>query len=138
MAERIARLPGDLVQRAFELLVGERVDPAAVVADQMVVVMRPARVNRFVARRARTEVEPLDEAVLRQLLQGPVDARRPDAAALGAQSIEDLLRREAALLPPEQLDDGPPGAAVAAPSRAQHAHRRLRPGTRVGCALHGP
>src|SRR4029078_5781552 len=38
VAERVARLPGDLVQRAFELLVVERVDPAAGVADEMMVV----------------------------------------------------------------------------------------------------
>jgi hypothetical protein len=71
-----------------------------------------AFVNRFEASRAGTDVDALDEAVLAQLLEHAVDARDPDAAALGSQLIEDLLGGQAAVLAAEELDDRTPGGAV--------------------------
>ena len=52
----------DLVQRPLELVVGERFDLAAVVADEVVMVLS-VRVDRLEAGRAGADVDPLDEAV---------------------------------------------------------------------------
>jgi hypothetical protein len=67
----------------------------------MVMVMGAVRVDRLEARDAGPDVDALDEAVSRQLLERPVDARNADAAALAAEPVEDLLRREAAVLAAE-------------------------------------
>jgi hypothetical protein len=72
----------DLVEGSLELVVGKRLDLAAVVADEVMVVL-PAREDRLEARRARADVDSLHETVLRQLLERPVDARGPDPAAFG-------------------------------------------------------
>ena len=58
----------DVVQRVLELVVGERLDLAAVVADE-VVVMLAVGVDRLEARGAGADVDALDEAVSRQLLE---------------------------------------------------------------------
>lgn len=106
----------DPAQSPLELVVCERLDLAAVVADQ-VVVMLAASVDRLEARGAGADVDALDEAVLAQLLEDPVDARDPDAAAFGAKVVEDFLGGEAAVLAAEQLDDGAPRTAVSVPPR---------------------
>ena len=72
----------DLVQDALELVVGEGFDLAAVVADE-VVMMLAVRVDRLEAGRAGADVDPLDEPVLAQVLEYAVDARDSDPAALG-------------------------------------------------------
>ena len=119
----------DLVQGALELVVGEGFDLAAVVADE-VVVMLAVRVDRLEAGRAGADVDPLDEPVLAQVLEYAVDARDSDPAALGPQLIEDLLGGQAAILAPEQLDDCAASAAVSVPLRLQRGDRRVRP--RIG------
>ena len=94
---RVAGSPFDLVQRALELVVGERLHFAAVVADEVMVVLA-ARVDRLEARGAGADVDPLHVAVPRQLLECAVDARGADTTTLGAQCVEELLRRQAAVL----------------------------------------
>ena len=76
----VPRAAFDLVERPLELVVGERLDLAAVVADEVMVVL-PTRVDRLEARRAGADVDALDEAVLRELFERPIDTCRPDAAA---------------------------------------------------------
>lgn len=117
-ADRVTGLPFDVVERALELGIGERLDRAALLANHVVVVLA-AGVHRLEARRSGAEVDPLHEAVAAQLLERPVDARDPDPPSLAAELVEDLLRRQAAVLPTEQLDYGTPGAPVAVPLRAQ-------------------
>ena len=107
----------DFAEGAFELVVGEGFDFAAVVADEVMVVFAVC-VNRLEARRAGADVDALDEAVLAQLLEHPVDARDADAAAFGAQLVEDLLRGQAAVLAPEELDHREARAAFPVPFRA--------------------
>ena len=91
-----------------------------------------ARVDRLETGRTGTDVDPLDEAVLAQLLEYAVDAGDPDRAALCAELVEDLLGGQTAILAAEQLDDRAPGAAVSVPLRMQGGNRRLRPGIRHG------
>jgi len=123
----------DLVQGALELVVGEGFYLAAVVADE-VVMMLSVRVDRLEASGAGADVDPLDEPVLAQVLEYAVDARDSDPAALGPQPIEDLLGGQAAILAPEQLDDGAASAAVSVALRLQGGDRRVGP--RIGLRGH--
>src|SRR5438270_11629217 len=95
------------------------------------------RVEGLEAGRARPDVDALNEPILAQLLEHAVDARNPDAAAFLPQLIEDLLGGQAAILAPEQLDDGAAGAAVSVPLRVQRGDRRLGPGPRCAHAGNG-
>ena len=108
----------DLAQSPLELIVCECLDFAAVVADE-VVVMLAAGVDRLETRRAGADVDALDEAVLAQLLEDAIDARDPDAATFRAKLVEDLLGREAAVLATEQLDHSASSAAVSMALRVQ-------------------
>ena len=108
----------DLLQGALELVVGEGLDLAAVVADE-VVMMLAARVDRLESRSTSADIDPLHVAVLAQLLEDAVDACDSDPAAFGAELIEDLLRGQTAVLAAEQLHDSTAGAAVSVPSRLQ-------------------
>src|SRR5476649_261864 len=128
--DRVAGLALDLVQRPFELLVGERLELPAGGADEMVV-MLPTRMHRLVAGGARAEVDPLEQALLGQELEDAVDARDSDLPAFGPKLVEDLLRRQAAVLSSEQLDDGPPGDTVSVPAAAERMERLLRPVSRL-------
>ena len=94
----------DLVEGALELVVGERLDLAAVVADEVVMVLA-AGVGGLVTSGSSAEVDALDETLLGQQVEHAVDARDPDAAAFRAQAVEDLLCSQAAVLAAEQLDD---------------------------------
>ena len=98
--DRVAGSAFDLPEGALELVVGECLDLAAVVADEVVVMLAPG-VDRLEARGAGADVDALDEAVLAQLLEDAVDAGDPDATAFRAQLVEDLLSGQAAVLAPE-------------------------------------
>jgi hypothetical protein len=132
----VARPAFDLPEGAFQLIVGERLHLAAVVADEVVVVLA-ARVDRLEACGAGADVDALDEAVLAQLLENAVNAGDPDAAAFRAQLVEDLLRGQAAVLAPEQLDHRAAGAAVSVALCLQRRNRRLGPRARRGRSVHG-
>jgi len=122
----VYRVSFDRVERALELVVGERLDLAAVVADQ-VMMMLAVRVQRLEASRARADLDALQEAVSAELLEGAVDARDPDRPAPVAKLVEDLLRGQAAGLLTEQLDHGAARAAVPVPPRAERGERLLSP-----------
>ena len=91
------------------------------------VVVLAARLHGLVAGGGCADVDALDEAVARQLLEGPVDARDPDRPALGPEGVEDLLRSDTARLAAEQLDHGPAGGAVPASPLPQRLRRDLHP-----------
>ena len=91
------------------------------------VVVLAARAHRLEARDARAEIDALEETLRGEQLEHAVDARDPDAAAVRAQAVEDLLRGEAAVLLGEELDHGPPGAAVAKTLSVQGLERRVCP-----------
>lgn len=120
---------GQLVYRPFELGVAERDEPAAAVAQQMVVVLA-GRIGRLVSGGPVAKVEPVHECVLVEQLEHPVDARpanRAPALAPASQCILDLQRAERAVLPREKLDQlVARGAAVMARS-LEHLTRMLRP-----------
>lgn len=101
-ADLVTRPGSDSVQGALEAAIGERLDPSAVVADQMVMVL-PARQQRLVPR-GIGEVEPLNEAQGYELVEGPVDARRSDPAARAAEPVDDLVCGQAAVLLGQERD----------------------------------
>ena len=116
--DRVARLPFDSAQRALELVIGEGLDLAASLADEMVMVFA-VRVERLEAGDAGADVDPLDEPVAHELIERAVDRRDPNRAALLAEAVEELLCGQAAILAPEQLDHGPACASVAVAPRSQ-------------------
>ena len=118
------------LERLFETGIGERLHLAAVVADQVMVVL-PIQVGRLEAGDPVTELDPLHESELDELIECAVDARDPDAATLPADSVEDLLRRSAARLCSQVLDHCAPGASVAETFRLEIVERMSAPG-RVG------
>jgi hypothetical protein len=123
------------MDRALQVGVGERLDTAAVVADEVMVVLA-ARVHRLEAGAVTAELDPLHETVARQLFEGAVDGSDSDAAASRPQLVEDLLRAEAAVLSSQQLDHSPARAAVAVPLRLQRLEGRLRPLVALDGLLH--
>ena len=70
----------------------------------------------------------MHEAELDELLERAIDARDPDAPTLPADLVEDLLRRAAAGLHPEVLDNGPSRSSVAKPFRLEARERAGTPG----------
>ena len=125
--DRVPRLALDLPQRALELVVRERLDLAAAVAEEVVMVVLSARVDRLEAGGSRADVDALDEAVPAQLLENAVDARDPDMATLGPKPIEDLLGGQATVLRAKQLDHSLPGAAGAVAASSERRDRPLCP-----------
>ena len=93
----------DVLQRPLEAVVGERLDLAAVVADEMVVVLRRVA-HSLEARHTVAEVEPLHESLLGQHLEHPVHARESDRLPARPQLAMDLLRAGTAVLAVEVLD----------------------------------
>ena len=61
-----------LVDRPLQRRIGEGREPPALVADE--VVMVELRVEALVAGRIATDIDPLDQVQLLELLEGPVDA----------------------------------------------------------------
>jgi hypothetical protein len=102
------------VERGLERLVAERLHAAAVVADE-VMVMLSARKDGLVARDASADVDALDQPVLRQEIDDAVDAGDPDGPSVRTQRVEDLLRGQAAALPRKEVDDSAPCTAPAIP-----------------------
>jgi hypothetical protein len=101
--DRVAAALLELADDRLEPLVRERLDLAAVVADE-VVVMVVVVANRLVARDPVADVEPLQEAALGERVQDAVDARQAHRGAGGSELVVDLLSAEAAGLLVEELD----------------------------------
>ncbi len=117
LLHRVAEPPGRTLERALQGLVRERLDLAAVVADEMVM-MVVAHPGGLEARDAVTDVYALDEPELRERVERPVDARHPHGAARGRDAVVDLLGGAAAVLPCEEVDHGPARSSAAQPGRA--------------------
>jgi hypothetical protein len=108
----------DPLERVLQSPVGERLDLAAALTDEMVVVVA-ARRHRLVAGRVR-ELEPLDELEARELVESTVDAGEADLAVLRPQRLEDLVRGQTALLSSKERDHVL-SCASCAPTRAGEA-----------------
>jgi hypothetical protein len=114
----VADVVFDLAEDAFELGVAEGFDAAAVVADDVVVVLA-ALVAGFVADVTAAYVDALREAVLDEEVEDAVHACDPDTLPFCAQPVEDLHRCEAAGLAAEQLDDREASSASSEAFRVQ-------------------
>jgi zinc transport system substrate-binding protein len=123
---RVAAAVGDSRDGGLERRILERLDLAAVVAHE-VVMMVAAGVRRLEPGDAVAEVDPLDEPELRHALERPVHARDPDSASAGAHLVVDLLSRKAAVLLAEEFDDEPPCASAPAARRAKAVERDVGP-----------
>jgi zinc transport system substrate-binding protein len=113
-------------QGALERLVVEHLDASAVFAYEVVVVLSTGE-RRLEAGHAAPEVDAVHEAELCELLEDAVDTRDPDLAAVRAEAVEDLLRRHAAVLPLEVLDDGVSRAACPCAGAAKLASHMVAP-----------
>jgi zinc transport system substrate-binding protein len=123
----VAAAVGDTLDRGLERRILERLDLAAVVAHE-VVVMVSAGVGGLEARHAVAEVDPLDEPERVHALERSVDARDPDPRPTRARLLVELVRGEAAVLLSEELYHERPRAA-ASPARVSEARKRdLGPG----------
>ena len=109
----IAASARDALERRLEPGVLEGLDLAAVVAHEMVV-MVPGRLGALEAGDAVAEVDALHEACVDEPFDRAIDAREPDAGVFGAQTVVDLLHREAAALASDEVHDD--AASAAAPS----------------------
>jgi zinc transport system substrate-binding protein len=127
LVELVSVRTGDAENRALERDIVEGVDLAATSADE-VVVMQPARQRRFEARDALAEIDSVHQAELGQLLEHAVDACETYRAPLGPQAVEELLRRDAAVLGCEIRDDRVAGSAGSRPGAAELVSRMPLPG----------
>jgi len=120
----VAAPTGDSLERGLEGGILERLDPSAVVADEVVVVLASG-MRRLKSGDAVAEIDPLHEAGSSQALDGAVHAREAHPGACRPQSVVDLLRRQAAALAPEELDDLTTRPAAATARRAQSLESSL-------------
>lgn len=114
----IATAARDSLEGLLESGVLERLHLAAVVADE-VVVMITSWVDALEAGDPVAQVDALHQAELVETVERAVHARNPDLRPLRARAVVDLLSGETAVLAAEQLDDDAAGAA-AAPAFGAH------------------
>ena len=85
------------VDRPLEPRIVERDEPAALLAEEMVVVLA-AGLRALEPRLPVADVDPLDEPVLDEQVEHAVDAGAAGRAAVGAQRVLDLDRAQRARL----------------------------------------
>jgi hypothetical protein len=127
LLHRVTEPPGRTLERALQDLVRERLDLAAVVADEVVVVV-VALAGWLEARDAVADVHPLDESELGERVERPVDAGHPHGAAPGRDAVVDLLGGAAAVLRREEVDHGPSRSSASQSGCAQPLERGVDPG----------
>jgi len=110
---RVPAPVSDALDRRLEARVLERLDLAAVVAHEVMVVVA-SRMSRLEACDPVPEIDPLHETEFVHAFEGPVHTRDPHAFTLRANRVVDLLRRQAAVLLAEDDDDAPSCAAATA------------------------
>src|SRR5439155_14327653 len=125
--EGVATAAGYALERGLEGGVLERLDPPAVVADEVMVV-EALPVRGLEARDPVAEVDALHEPELVQALEGAVDARHPDSCSTGAKGVVNLLCRGAAVLSAEVFDDGATCSTAPSARRSEAAERPVSPG----------
>ena len=122
----VAAAACDAPDRVLEPPVLERLDLAALAAHE-VVVMISTRVGRLEPGGSVAEVHPLDQTERGEAVERPVHARDPDTRSRCSHAVVDLLGREAAILPAEELDDLTPRSAAPAARCAETSERALDP-----------
>jgi hypothetical protein len=123
-AER--RLSRGVADRLLEPVVRERLDSAAVPADEVVVVISTGS-GRLIVRSVGAKVEPVHEPEPCERLERPVDTRDPNAWATGSNAVVDLLCRQAAPLASEGFDHRRPRPAGLVSGLTQDGFRMVRP-----------
>lgn len=91
-----------MVDHPLEAIVAERLDAAAVIADEMVVMVP----GRLVVCPAGSKLEPVNKAELGKCLEGAVDARDADARTAAPNASVDRRNGETAILPGEDVNHG--------------------------------
>lgn len=119
--DAVAQVASDPIERPLQTAVRERLDLAAVIAHEVVMVLA-ARQQRLVTR-CVGELEPLDELQPDELVERAVHAGQPDPAVLRAQRIENLVRAQAALLTSEERDHELPRSAGASTRAGERCAR---------------
>ena len=105
-----AEPPGHAVESPLEGRVAERLDPSAVVAHEVVMVIAVGR-GPLETRDAVSDLHTLHDPERRERLDDPVNARDPDSSPVLSDAVVDLLRGPAALLDVEVLNDRTPRPA---------------------------
>jgi hypothetical protein len=126
-AGRVSPTAGDPLERDLEGRVLERLDLAAVVAHE-VVVMLAAGARGLEPRDPVAQVDALDETEVVESFEGAIDACDPDARASSAQTVVNLLGGHAAGLSTDELDDGAACAATPSTHRMKTSERSSDPG----------
>ena len=111
----------DRLDRLLQRAVGERGEPAALLADQVMVVQ--LGIDPLVARRIAPDLDPLHEVQPLELIQGPVDAGSPDRV----KPPVDLQRRKRTGLAGKQPNHLTPRRAAAVPGLIEAPNRCLGP-----------
>jgi hypothetical protein len=127
LVERVAEPAGDPVNGPFEVEVVERIHLSALPADE-VVVMLAAWMSGLETCDPVAEVDAVHEAKVGELVERPIDARDADRPALGTQPVEELLRREAAVLGGQVGDHGVTRPARSGSGATELAPRVVLPG----------
>ena len=112
LLDRIAEAAGDLVDRALQPYVTERLDLAAVPTDEVMVVVAVGP-RRLEPRNPVPGLDSLDQPEICERLERAVDGGDPDRPPGPPKAVEDLLRAHAAVLTPQEVHDGATGAPTA-------------------------
>jgi zinc transport system substrate-binding protein len=115
-----------LVDHALEAIVAERLDPPAVAADQMMVMIGELRL--LVLRCAGAKLEPDHEAELGQRLERAIDAGDADARAATAHPSVNVGHGHATTLLGQGVDHGCPRPSGLVARLPQRGLRVLPPG----------
>ena len=128
LLERVAEPGGRTREGALERRIGERLDLAAVVADEVMVVVAGVGVGGLEPRDAVPEIDALHESELDEGVERAVDARDADLATAADDPVVDLLRRAAARVQRKLVDDGASCAAAAQAGVAEPGESSVGPG----------
>jgi hypothetical protein len=115
----------DPLECPFEWGVGEGLNPPAVVADEVVMVLA-ARESRLVARHS-SEIDALNEPALQEDVEYAVDGGEANRTTGVAKSVEDLLGAQTAALLAEELDHRRPCFPASVARTAEHRTGVLGP-----------
>ena len=121
--DRIAEAARDLVDRTLEPYVTERLDFAAIPADEVMVVVAVG--TRWLEpRNPVAGFDSLDQPEISERLEGTVDRCDPDRTPGTPKAVEDLLRAHAAVLAAQEVHNGATGTP-AAEARAFECFERM-------------
>lgn len=106
MVNLMVELVAEPVNRTFERLVFERGDAAAVVTDEMVVMVLAVGQGRLESGGGAPNIETLHELQVLEQLESPVDGRDAHASLRGAELVSDVRGAQHAALLADRLEHG--------------------------------